>query len=99
MSFGISKCATMVIKPKDFKYTPGYVDPTFLFSMSSIPKVSCYTYLGIPFSEDLSLQPAPISKAKERISKNLLSVFLSIQYIQHLHKVPTFLYQYLGINF
>jgi len=29
----------------------------FYFSMTSIPKVSCYTYLGIPFSEDLSLQP------------------------------------------
>ena len=57
MTFGISKCATMVIKPKDFKYTPGYVDPIFYFSMTSIPKVSCYTYLGISFSEDIFLQP------------------------------------------
>jgi len=57
MTFGISKCATMVIKPLDFKYTPDYEDPTFFFSMTSIHKVSFCTYLGITFSEDFSLQP------------------------------------------
>ncbi len=72
MTFGISKCATMVIKPKDFKYTPGYVDPTFYFSMTSIPKVSCYTYLGIPFSEDLSLQPI-LSNMYNKVNRSLNS--------------------------
>jgi len=41
MTFGISKCATMVIKSLDFEYTPDYEGPTFFFSMTSIPKVSC----------------------------------------------------------
>ena len=72
MTFGISKCATMVIKPKDFKYTPDYVDPTFYFSMMSIPKVSCYTYLGIPFSLDLSLQPI-LSNMYNKVNRSLNS--------------------------
>jgi len=29
MSFGINKCATMVIKPLNFVSYPGYEEPTF----------------------------------------------------------------------
>ena len=57
MSFGISKCATLVIKPLNFKKPKDYEEPTFYMGMSSLPKTSCYTYLGIPFSDDLSLKP------------------------------------------
>jgi len=57
MSFGINKCATLVVKPLNFTYPPDYEDPTFYMEMYTIPKTSCYTYLGIPFSEDLSLKP------------------------------------------
>ena len=57
MSFGINKCATMVIKPLNFVSNTGYEDPTFYLGMYSIPKESIYTYLGIPFRNDLSLEP------------------------------------------
>ena len=57
MSFGIKKCATMVIKPINFIQPQNYEDPTFYIGINSLPKVSCYTYLGIPFSDDLSLKP------------------------------------------
>eukprot|EP00833_Pecoramyces_ruminatium_P003437 jgi/Orpsp1_1/1177469/evm.model.c7180000061551.1 len=56
MSFGIEKCATMVIKPMNFHPPPNYSDPTFYLGMCSIPKVSSYTYLGIPFTDDLLLK-------------------------------------------
>ncbi len=72
MSFGIAKCATMVIKPLKFHKTPEYEDPTFYFNMHSLPKVSCYTYLSIPFSDDLSLQPI-LSNMNKNVSKSLNS--------------------------
>jgi len=40
--------------------------------MTSIPKVSCYTYLGIPFSEDLSLQPI-LSNMYNKVNRPLNS--------------------------
>lgn len=55
MSFGVQKCATMVIKPYDYITPPNYREPVFHINMNPIPQVSCYTYLGIPFSNDLSL--------------------------------------------
>ena len=58
MIFGTKKCATLVVKPINFVPTSSYSDPEFYLGMYSIPKVSCYTYLGIPFNDSLSLQPA-----------------------------------------
>ena len=72
MSFGINKCATMVIKPIDFSRPPNYIDPTFYLGMYSIPKVTCYTYLGIPFDEDLSLKPI-LSTMYMKVQKSLFS--------------------------
>ena len=40
--------------------------------MNSLPKVSCYTYLGIPFSEDLSLKPI-LSNMYIKVNKSLNS--------------------------
>jgi len=37
MSFGINKCATIVIKPLNFVSYPDYEEPTFLLGMYSIP--------------------------------------------------------------
>ncbi|ORX81947.1 hypothetical protein BCR32DRAFT_279342 [Anaeromyces robustus] len=51
------KCTTMVIKPMSFTEPPNYLEPTFYLNMYIIPKVTCYTYLGILFSNDLSLEP------------------------------------------
>jgi hypothetical protein len=47
MSFGISKCATMVIKSLNFVSYLGYEEPTFHLGMYSIPKAHAYIYLGI----------------------------------------------------
>ncbi|OUM63106.1 hypothetical protein PIROE2DRAFT_10412, partial [Piromyces sp. E2] len=63
--FGVNKCATIVVKNIKFKSTPNYVDPTFYIDMYSIPKVTCYTYLSIPFNEDLSLKPILSSMYKK----------------------------------
>ena len=72
MTFGIEKCATMVIKPIDFQSPPNYSDPTFYLGMNSIPKVSSYMYLGIPFSDDLLLEHI-ISYMHFKVKKSLLS--------------------------
>ena len=46
MTFGINKCATMVVRPDSFK---GGRDPTHYLGNKKIPIVKCYTYLGILF--------------------------------------------------
>jgi len=57
MSFGFNKCATMVvIKSLNFVSYPGYEEPTFHLGMYSVPKEFVYIYLGISFSNDLSLE-------------------------------------------
>jgi len=45
MSFGINKCATMVIKALNFVSYPGYEEPTFRLGIYSIHKASVYIYL------------------------------------------------------
>lgn len=44
--------ATMVIKPMSFTEPPDYLESTFYLNMYAFPKVLCYTYLGISFSND-----------------------------------------------
>ena len=76
MSFGINKYATIVVKPINFNKPPGYEDPTFCIGMYSILKVTFYTYLGIPFDEDLSLKPIfSIMYKKKNISLYFLRNF------------------------
>jgi len=72
MTFGIEKCATMVIKPMNFQSPPNYSDPTFYWGMNAIPKISSYIYLGIPFSDDLLLERI-ISHMHFKVKKSLLS--------------------------
>ena len=56
----------------------GYEEPTFHFGMYSIPKESIYIYLGIPFSNGLSLEPIMIyMNTKVRKSLFSFSSFLS----------------------
>ncbi|OUM57450.1 hypothetical protein PIROE2DRAFT_17564 [Piromyces sp. E2] len=78
MSFSVNKCATIVIKNIIFKNTLNYVDLSFYIDMYFIPKVTCYTYLGIPFDEDLLLKPN-LSSIYKKIKKSLFSLksFLS----------------------
>jgi len=74
MTFGINKCATLVVKPLHFKNQDGYVDPTFHLGINPIPKTTQYTYLGIPFNESLSLQPI-ISILNSKLNFTLNSYF------------------------
>jgi len=72
MSFGINKCATMVIKSLNFASYPGYEEPTFHLGMYSIPKASVYIYLDILFSNDLSFEPI-ITYMSTKVRKSLFS--------------------------
>ena len=74
MTFGINKCATMVVKPLNFIRTNNYQDPTFYLGIHTIPKTTCYTYLGIPFDESLSLDPV-ISNLNCKMNNTLYSYF------------------------
>ena len=87
MTFGIKKCATMVIKPMNFQPPPNYSDPTFYLGKNDIPKVSSYVYLGIPFSDDLLLEHI-ISHMHFKVRKSLLSFthFFSIKLIPIAYK-------------
>jgi len=60
MTFGINKCATMVIKAPDSRVV---VDPTFYLAGQPIPKSKCYIYLGIPFNSDLDFKLKNIIKS------------------------------------
>ncbi|OUM60837.1 hypothetical protein PIROE2DRAFT_13316, partial [Piromyces sp. E2] len=45
----------MVVRPNK-REEQGRRDPTFYFGNKEIPKTNCYTYLGIPFDNTLSLK-------------------------------------------
>ena len=70
MTFGINKCATMVIRPKN--NTGHHTDPVFKINNVPIPQTDCYTYLGIPFDNELSLKPV-VSLLHQKIRKALFS--------------------------
>jgi len=72
MTLGINKCVTMVIKPLSFVSYPGYKEPTFHLGMYSIRKASVCIYLGISFSNDLSLEPI-ITYMNTKVRKSLFS--------------------------
>ena len=56
----------------NFQSPPNYSDPTFYLGMNTIPKVSSYIYLGIPFSDDLLLEHI-VSHMDFKVRKSLLS--------------------------
>ena len=72
MTFGINKCATMVIRP-DIPIHQNRRDPTFYLGGNAIPKVKCYTYLGIPFDNSLSLKPI-ITALNNKVCKALFNI-------------------------
>jgi len=78
MTFGINKCATMVIKPFNFAPTTNYSDPSFFLGIHKIPKTNCYKYLGIPFHNSLSLKPI-ISNLNSRLNLTLNSFYSFLQ--------------------
>ncbi|OUM57620.1 hypothetical protein PIROE2DRAFT_17330 [Piromyces sp. E2] len=54
MTFGINTCASMMVRPNT-RSQQGKRDPTFYLGNKEIPKTNCYTYLGIPFNNTLSV--------------------------------------------
>jgi len=57
MTFGISKCATMIVKYLNYKSSPIPFDPTFYLSFNPPFKTNKYTNFGIHFDESLELKP------------------------------------------
>jgi len=57
MTFGINKCATLVVKPINFVKPINYENPSFFIGSNKLSKTNNYTYLGIPFDESLLLKP------------------------------------------
>ena len=57
MLFRINKCVTIVIEFFNIVQSHFFEDFTLYLDIYSLPKVSCYTYLGILFRDNLSLQP------------------------------------------
>jgi len=53
MTFGINKCATLVVKPIKFVKPINYEDPFFFIGSNKLSKTGNSTYLGIPFDESL----------------------------------------------
>lgn len=74
MTFGINKCATLVVKPINFVKPINYEDPSFFIGSNKLPKTDNYTYLGIPFDESLSLKPIQ-SKLNSNLNVKLNSYF------------------------
>jgi len=99
MTFGIEKCATMVIKPMNFQSLPNYSDPTFYLGMNAISKVSSYVYLGISFSDDLLLEHI-ISHMHFKVRKPLLSFtrFFSNKFIPIVYKKKKKVIQFFVIS-
>jgi len=56
MTFIISKCATLGVKPKNFIPSRHYENPTFKLGKNHLPKTNQYTNLGILFNESLNLK-------------------------------------------
>ena len=56
MQFGINKYASLVVRGEVSRFLYNS-NPTFYLSSQELPKTNCYTYLGVPFSNDLVLKP------------------------------------------
>jgi len=72
MTFGINKCATMVVPP-DLPQNKYRIDPSFYLTGQPLPITDCYTYLGIPFDKTLSLKLI-IKCLNNKVRKALFSI-------------------------
>ncbi|KAG4108017.1 pyridoxal phosphate-dependent transferase [Neocallimastix lanati (nom. inval.)] len=72
MTFGIEKCATMVIKPMNFQSPPNYSDPIFYLGMNVIPKVSIRISL-LSFTRFFSNKLIPIAYKKKVLQSLVFS--------------------------
>ena len=94
MTFGINKCATLVVKPINFVKPINYENPSFFIGSNKLPKTDNYTYLGIPFDESLSLKPI-----QSKLNNNL-NVKLNLYFRFLINKsIPLPLKKYVLISF
>jgi len=72
MQFGINKCASLVVQDEvsRFLYNSNAI---FYLSSQELPKTNCYTYLGVPFSNDLELKPI-IQRMNNKVRNELYSI-------------------------
>jgi hypothetical protein len=72
MQFGINKCTSLVVRGEISKFLNS-CNHTFYLSKQELPITNCYTYLGVPFSNDLELKPI-IQRMNNKIRKILYSI-------------------------
>jgi len=72
MQFGINKYASLVVRGEVSRFLYNS-NPTFYLSSQELPKTNCYTYLGVPFSNDLVLKPI-IQRMNNKIRNALYSI-------------------------
>ena len=72
MEFCINKCSSLVVRGEVSRFL-NRNDPTFYLSGQVLPKTNCYTYLGVPFSNDLELKPI-IQRMNNKVRKALYSI-------------------------
>jgi len=79
MQFGINKCSNLVVRGEVSRFLNNSI-PTFYLSCQELSQTNCYTYLGVPFSNDLELKPI-IQRINNKVRKALYS-------IKEFHKNP-----------
>jgi len=72
MQFGINKCASLVVRGEVSRFLYNS-NPTFYLSSQELPKTNCYTYLGVPLSNDLELKPI-IQRMNNKVKNALYSI-------------------------
>jgi len=72
MQFGINKCASLVVRGEFSRFLYNS-NPTFYLSSQELPKTNCFTYLGVPFSNDLELKSI-IQRMNNKVRKALYSI-------------------------
>ena len=75
MQFDINKCASLVLQGEVSKFLYNSY-PTFYLSSQELPKVNCYTYLDILFSNDLEMKLI-IQRMNKKVRKALYSIKVS----------------------
>jgi hypothetical protein len=73
MQFGINKCSSLLVQEEVSRFLNISNNLTFYLSSKELPKRNCYTYLGVPFSNDLELKPI-IQRMNNKIRKILYSI-------------------------
>jgi hypothetical protein len=90
--FGISKCATHVIKLKNIIPSRHYENSISKLGMNHLPSTIQYIYLGIPFNRSSDLESI-VTKVLRRLfddlkcRKSLLVLFLILLKIHIIHEI------------